>query len=323
MKYLDYKEVFSDTLIREIDTVQEDSREPLLQHQNNMIKKVEEWCSKILKEVTQVLEETKNKAKQFLEEQVSQENLKTLKAAVDQQYHTFFSKDPSSLDDKDFQNYIASYIENELQLENEIVWYETVIQETMKMLEVLEGGYQQKLESIKKILNDDLDTISVEDWCWENSNKSNNITLSNNNLVAINKSGGERQMVVGNKLFTQGKYSWEVTINAVDWIYFGIMVINGTATPSNYCVSSDGCTLSKHEDNWRRHRSGNFNNKTFKCKLNTKKGTFQIKDRSNGNVVLSVQDADLKNKLIIHFATLQGFNEKVIFRPLKSVEFIY
>jgi len=167
MKYLDYNEVFSYLLIREIDNVQEDSWGTLQLHQEKMLKRLEELCTTILKEVTQALEITKTKAKQLLKNQISQENLKTLKASVDQQYQFFFSKDPNTLNDQDLQNYIAAYTRNKSQLDKEIVKFEAVIKDTTKRQTDLDNVYKAKLENIKKILeNSELNLNMSETIIW-------------------------------------------------------------------------------------------------------------------------------------------------------------
>jgi len=139
----------------------------------------------------------------------------------------FFSKDPTTLNDQDFQNYIACYDKNKSQLEKEIVGYEAVIKETMKRLEVFNGTYQERLENIKKILDVNLIDISPtvilksKDWFWDNNRKSTKITLSENNLVATRNEGPlDYRAVFGNIEFRKGKYIWEVTMNAADWIFF-------------------------------------------------------------------------------------------------------
>jgi len=285
-----------------------------------------------LKEVTQCLEELKNKAKQSLQKQLSQENLKTLKAAVDQQYHAFFSKDPTTLNDQDFQNYIACYDKNKSQLEKEIVGYEAVIKDTMKRLEVLNGTYQERLENIKKILDVNLIDISPtailksKEWFWDNNRKSAKITLSENNFVATRKEGSSYGAVFGNLEFRKGKYIWEVTMNAVSWIFFGIIANDASNSCedikhcpfSAYCVSSDGHISFKGK--WQKYKSEVFNNKTFKCELNTVEGTFQITDNSNGVAVHFVQEDDLKVKVMLPFAMLHSPNDKVTLKPVESLE---
>jgi len=234
-----------------------------------------------------------------------------------------------------FNQDIACYDKNKSQLEKEIVGYEAVIKGIMKRIEVFNSTYLQKLENIKAMLNVDLIDISTaailksKEWFWDNNRKSTKITLSENNLVATrNEGGSDYRAVFGNIGFRKGKYVWEITMDAAGWGFFGIIASDasnscediGYYPNSAYCVTSDGYTSFKGVSAWQKYKNEIFDNKTFKCELNTKEGTFQIKDNSNGVAVLSVQENDLKIKVMLPFAMLRSLNGKVTLKPIESLE---
>jgi len=221
---------------------------------------------------------------------------------------------------------IACYDKNKSQLEKEIVGYEAVIKGIMKRIEVFNSTYLQRLENIKAMLNVyliDTAILKSKEWFWDKNRKSTKITLSKNNLVATRSEGGnDDRAVFGNLEFGKGKYIWEVTMNCMNaskWIVFGIIASDATnlcetipdRPKSAYCISSDGYTSFKGASAWQNYNNEDFNNKTFKCELDTKKGRFLITDISNGANVLDVQEDDLKEKAMLPFAMLRDLNDKV------------
>jgi len=342
VKYLDYNEVFSHSLIKEIDDIYQESAK-FLEVQVRLVEKIEELCNIVLKEVTKTLEETKIKAKQLFQEKISQENLKALKVAVETTNSTFFSKDLHSLTNQDFQRFIMLYQKRRIQLDKEIAGCESVMKSAMKGLELIDDDYSERIQKIKNILEVDAAELStkpdIKPWCWDLNLKPEAITLTDDKLGAKANTTSRLLLpaVFGNTIFQKGKYCWDITTNLggsqSSYIAFGI--IKSAKANNHYNDLSDRLSdafgIDSKGDQFcgpkqsLKNKGVSFKQTTFKCVLNFVEETFQISYLAEANkevwidiVKMLFRKLLMPSLLLIPFVVLGGENDEFYVTGMES-----
>ena len=159
-------------------------------------------------------------------------------------------------------------------------------------------------------------------WKWSAGNKSNHITLQEDNTKAV-KTGSQLTYaaVVGDTIFKENKQIWEIKVEAgntqAQWVSFG--VVDNTLASNwdnfNYSQTIGMTTYGQfYQMNKTTYQPGAWDKKTYRCELDLTKGKFEIYLNNNQ---IATSTVNLKGKNIVPFVILYRYNNTITLKVIQ------